>query len=138
MSTIERNALKALASYCPLFAAEDFSCGEWIDPAPRQDGRLIFGYFSLSAPATDFYEAVYEFGWIRLDFDWSAWGTSLEGEELLNGMAGISSASAEQLSNLLTVCVRADRFVEGRLAGDFRSGLILAICRRAQELLTEG
>ncbi|WP_366935690.1 DUF6508 domain-containing protein [Aestuariivirga sp.] len=43
----------------------------------------------------------------------------------------ISSAAVPQLRQLLTMCVRMERYCEGSLACDFESGLLTVIVRRA-------
>ncbi|MEX1254129.1 MAG: DUF6508 domain-containing protein [Dehalococcoidia bacterium] len=51
-------------------------------------------------------------------------------------MAALAAAtptarSFERTASLLTICIRHDRFVEGELAGHYRSGLLTRILRRA-------
>ena len=134
MVKFKRDAVDALASYFPIFSDPDFSCGEWIDSKFENRDTLTLGYFRLSPIAKKFYEVLYTFGWVRLDFNWSELGLSAEGKALLNNHKMIGVANLATLSNLLTVCIRADRFSEGRLENDFRSGLIASICKRALTL----
>lgn len=134
MVKFKRDAVDALASYFPIFSDPDFSCGEWIASKAGNGETLTLGYFRLSPIANEFYEMLYTFGWVRLDFNWSEWGQSPAGQALLNNHEMIGVANLATLSNLLTVCIRADRFSEGRLENDFRSGLIVSICKRALTL----
>jgi len=46
-------------------------------------------------------------------------------------------ATPEQLSGLLTVVIRQDRFCEGSFEVAFASGLLTNICRRAAQLEQE-
>ena len=48
----------------------------------------------------------------------------------------LSNATVEQIANVITTLVRADRFSEGTLAGYFKEGLLLALAERAEALLT--
>ena len=67
-------------------------------------------------------------------FDWGAWTNSLEALRLRDDPAALESATPNQLQNLLTVVIRQDRFVEGALAAEFESGLLVRILRRAAVL----
>lgn len=94
--------------------------------------------YAAFAPATErFIEAAYEAGWILLDFDWPKWTKSEEAERLRGSPDALARADAVQLAKLLTACIREDRFCEGALLQDFRSGLIVRILRRARALADE-
>ena len=63
------------------------------------------------------------------------WAHGPEGRELASDRDALAQADADQLSKLLTVLIRQDRFNEGTLAGAFESGLLLRIAERAAALL---
>jgi len=86
-------------------------------------------YAVYSPEAHRFMEAVSELRWVQ-PFDWPAWMDTDEARAL-ERLEGLASATPEQLSRVLTVLARQDRFVEGTLGSAFRSGYLLATCRRA-------
>ena len=51
-----------------------------------------------------------------------------------NGGA-LSNATVEQIANVITTLVRADRFSEGTLARSFETGTLHALAERAETLL---
>ena len=95
-----------------------------------------FAYFSLSADAQRFVDTVYHYGWIR-NFDWSTWRQTPAAVRLRDDPEALSRATPSALAKLLTAACRSDRFVEGGLAGDFKSGLLTRIVERAEILLQE-
>ena len=128
--------LQALASFAPIFSESGFQFGHW--SLPEQQGEVTeFAYFSLSADARRFVDTVYHYGWIR-NFDWSTWRQTREAVRLRNDPEALSRATPSDLAKLLTAVCRSDRFVEGGLAGDFKSGLLTRIVERAETLLQEG
>jgi hypothetical protein len=63
---------------------------------------------------------------------------SEEAQALFEREEAMETASAEQLSKVLTTCVRRARFIWGTPhLGDFRSGLFLRVVRRAAVLARE-
>ncbi|MYD92410.1 MAG: hypothetical protein F4Y02_01690 [Chloroflexi bacterium] len=120
---VDAESLKALAGFLPKFEAPGFEFGSWES-----------GWFSPSQEALDFISACYESGWMKPDFDWPAWAGTDEASRLRDDPAAIENATPEQLSRILTVMVRQDRFVEGSLGGHFESGLIVRIVRRIANL----
>jgi len=128
--------LQALADFLPALQQSEFKAGEWTGGNETKSGVIQMPYVSYTPVVDAFYKAAYEHGWVKA-FDWSAWGKSEEGELLRKDETAIRSATPEQLANLLTVCVRADRFIEGFLLGEFETGLILRIVERAAVLAGE-
>jgi len=120
---IEAESMKALAEFLPKFEAPGFEFGDWES-----------GWFSPSQDALSFISACYESGWMKPDFDWPAWAGTEEAAQLRDDPAALEQATPEQLSRLLTVVVRQDRFVEGSLGGHFESGLLVRIVRRIANL----
>ena len=70
-----------------------------------------------------------------LDFDWGTWKQTPEAISLRDDAQVLARATPEQLSRLLTVCIRQDRFCEGALEGAFESGLLTRILERAAIIL---
>jgi hypothetical protein len=127
-----REQLEALGAFAPLFKQKDISFGEMTFPKSEK-GMLQMPHFNLRETGSRFCRMAYEYGWVR-DFDWTAWKDSAEGQ-LLRNISAIAQADVEQLSKMLTVCIRQDRFVEGSLGAHFESGLLLAVAQRAQAIL---
>ena len=127
--------LQALASFALIFSESGFQFGHW--SLPEQQGEVTaFPYFSLSADAQRFVDTVYHYGWAR-NFDWSTWRQTPEAVRLRDHPDALSRAAPSDLAKLLTAVCRSDRFVEGGLAGDFKSGLLTRIVERAETLLQE-
>jgi hypothetical protein len=126
--------MRGLAAFLPDFSAPDFSFGEWVSSERREDGVITLGYFDFSPRASDFIQSTYDLGLIRPELGWPSWLQTPEARALLNEPEKVASASAEQLSNVLTALVRGDRFNDGLLARAWESGMLLAIVRRAAVL----
>jgi hypothetical protein len=114
-----QRALEALAAWEPRFADAAFEFGRW---------------FRLTDDAQRFVQDCYEHGWIRGDFDWSAWATTSEAQLLRDDPSALASASPDDLGRLLTVVVRGDRFSQGELLAAWDSGLLRRIVERAAKL----
>ena len=133
----EAERLRILASFLPEFEAPDFSPGRRVDPGPTPEGVERFPYEELSESAERFIETIHEAGWIQ-PFDWPSWLGTEEARALFEREEAMQTASAEQLSKVLTTCVRRARFIWGTPhLGDFRSGLFLRVVRRAAVLARE-
>ena len=128
---MDDTSLRALADYLPRFEALDFVAGKWIEPGEIRPGVVHMPYTKLSETVMAFTEEAYERGWVKTDFDWGTWAGTDEAARLRDDEAVLAEATPEQLANLLTICIRQDRFVEGVLLGAFENGLILRIVRRA-------
>ncbi len=131
----DAEALRALAAFLPQFEAADFEFGEWMVSDPSEDGVIPFPSFHLSPVALDFVSTCHEVGWIQWpEFDWVTWTGTAEAVQLHDDPAKLERAAPQQLSRLLTVLVRQDRFVEGALGAGFDSGFLLRILRRIATL----
>ncbi len=128
--------IQGLASFLPVFQAPGFMFGRWSRPEAKPNGAVSFPRFDVAPPVTAFVDAAHRFGWVRTDFDWVEWSRSDE-VQLLRAQDGLKDADAGQVARLLTVCIRQDRLVEGGLAADYESGLLVRILRRLQELAVE-
>lgn len=130
--------LRVLSRFLPEFERTDFSPGDWTEMQKQEDGVYTMPYATLSPAASEFVQAAYDGGWVLQDFNWSDWKDTEEARDLYRDPDLLAQATPHQLAQLLTVFIRQDRFVEGGLLGDFKSGHILAIVRRAAELLQAG
>ena len=129
--------LAALARFLPVFEDNDFTPGCWVHPRKLAENHYTMPFVSLSPEAERFVKVSYKSGWVLQDFSWVKWMDTQEAIDLRNNPAVLARAQVEQLARLLTVFIRQDRFVTGGLLGDFKSGRILAIVRRADALLRE-
>ncbi len=91
-----------------------------IKPAPSQYSQLIEGFLA-SADAKKI---------IIPGFDWQEWSSTVEAQQLCQGGSAVERASRADLSKLVTLLVRSERFVEGTLEEAARSGLLSAIAKR--------
>ena len=128
--------LAGLAEFLPRFQAPDFSFGHWGGGDKKESGAIQMPYFALSDEALSFVETAYRLDWVLEGFDWPEWKDTVEGRSLLEPKV-LARATVDQLAQLLTVLIRQDRFVEGGLAGTFKSGLLTRIVERANQLLKE-
>lgn len=133
---MERMALESLAGFLDRLSDPDLAAGKWITPAVSGGEAMQMPYVQYAAPSSEFIQAAYDHNWLAIGFDWTAWATSPEAMQLMNEPAALAKATPEELSKLLTVCIRRDRFVEGSLLDDFECGLILRIVQRAAKILS--
>ena len=133
---MSRESLSALAAHYEGLADPDYRPGHVMLPRKRPDGVTEIGYASLSERSEAFLSEIVAAGWIS-PFDWVVWQTTPEGRQLLTDQSSIASATAEQLSRVLTTVVRQDRFAEGVLLEAFENGLMKAVAARAAVLLNE-
>ena len=129
--------LTGLARFLPVFSSPDFDFGSWAGGEKTPSGAITWPFFALSDSADAFVSAMYELGWVRQDFDWGEWKGTSEAIELRDSPEALARASAEQLSKLITICVRQERFVDGALASAYESGLLTGIIARAAALTDE-
>jgi hypothetical protein len=132
----DREKLARLASFCPAFEAEDFRFGSWTELRRDEDGAVLMPEFIPHATALEFLDVCYADEWIRQDFSWVEWKDSREATSLRDDPNAIAAASLDQLSKLITVIVRQDRFAEGTLANAFETGLITRILSRLATIST--
>jgi hypothetical protein len=127
--------LQRLAAWADRFASQAFTFGDWVPSTARDDGVIELGWFEMSDEAQAFVSVMYDLGWVY-DFDWGRWLGTEDGRRLSGGPEAVAFATAGDLAKLLTAIIRSERFSDGSIAGAFESGLLLAICRRAQALTT--
>jgi hypothetical protein len=136
--TNPHEALLALAAFVPVLEADDFVAGAWHKSELLADGSWTMPWYELSDTALAFLRAVGGGGWLRPGFDWPTWARTPEAQALRFDRVALSSATTDQLANLLTGLIREDRFNEGALGDSFESGVMLAIARRAAAMASEG
>ena len=93
---------------------------------------------ALGAGDTDlpngFCQMAYDYGWVQ-GLPWADWRDTERGCALLHDPAALTTAQADDLANVLTTCIRADRFCDGYLADAAASGLLARVAVRATVLL---
>lgn len=130
--------LAGLAAFLPEFERQDFEFGRWEDAEATPDSRTVrMPYYCLSERGIAFYEAMYALEWVSPEIDWQEWARTPAGERLLADPSAIAAASIDDLTAIITTCIRRDRFCDGALAGDFEEGRLLAVVRRAAALHNE-
>jgi len=120
-----------LAAMADEIEAAGADAGHWVEPPATGTGVERLPHVDYGAVATRLCEAAYRNEWVRCDFDWMAWAQTDRARALMEDPTALAEATPDELSRLLTVCVRSDRFCEGALLGHFKSGLIGRIARRA-------
>ena len=117
--------IDAILEYLPIFERRDFQPGQWVE----REGQ--FPHFAFSPEVDEFVAALYQQN-IIIPFDWRSW--SEEAKRYQADPDALEASDLLTLRKLLTAHVRADRFVEGRLAGLFQSGHLTAILRRLKRI----
>ena len=128
-------ALRELARFLPAFESPDFKAGEWAGMVEEEPGVWTMPYVRYGDITEEFVHAAYDHGWVQPSFDWGEWKQSDEAVALRDDAERLAAATPEQLTRMLTVVIRQDRFVEGALLDAFECGMILSIVRRAAALL---
>lgn len=132
-----KDRLHGIAAFLPLFEHPGFTFGDWDEPEYAEPGVTPMSDFNFSGVAYAFNKTAYDLGWVRTDFNWPDWAHTPEAERLRDDPRCMARATPDQLSCLLTVIIRQERFCEGALESAFASGLLTAICRRAAQLEAE-
>lgn len=126
--------LRRLARHLPAFESPGFRFGSWVPSWQRDDGVTVVGWYEPGPEAEAFLADARA---LMTPFDWPAWASGPDGQRLLGHPEEVASASADELSKLLTVYVRSERFGDGTLEAAFASGMLTAIIRRADALTSE-
>lgn len=132
---MERLALESLAGFLVRLSNTGFKAGEWVSPKSDTDDVMHLPYVQFAEVVEEFVKAAYDNLWLDIQFDWPEWARSPEAVQLMDDPGALATAEPMQLSRLLTVCIRRDKFSEGSLLGDFESGLILRIVQRASAIV---
>ena len=122
-----QDRLDALVKFLERFESLSFEFGQSI----ATPGRMPF--FSYSDDVSRFIQVCYDMKWVH-PFDWGEWMRSREAMRLRDEPGALESATPGQLQRLLTTVIRQDRFVDGAVAGAYKSGLLVGILRRAAVL----
>jgi Family of unknown function (DUF6508) len=129
------SALQSLAEFNERLCMPGVQFGDWESAEKDAAGVFEMPYVRYSGLATEFAKAAYENDWVQPQFDWMAWYASPEHQALVQEPDGLIMATSDQLAQLLTVCLRRERFFEGSLLQAFESGLIQRIVSRAIVIL---
>ena len=125
--------LEALTAFGPVMGADGFKVR--LDVPVAEPG--IYLGVTYSDEICRFIEMVYECGWVRA-LRWSEWAESTYGRRMMEDSTAMASANADDLTYVLTTCVRADRFCDGYLGDAFDAGLIARVVARAETMLRAG
>ena len=128
-----RERLQALAEFDQIFRQPGFAFAVFL-PATTVGGHIHLGGYTFTEDGLRFCKTLCEYDWIR-EFDWVCWRDTERGRALLHDRAVLMQANADELAQVLTTCVRADRFSDGYLAPAYDSGLIGCVIARAGQLL---
>ena len=120
---INQEDIEAVLAYVPILSDPKFSFGEWRTP----EGQ--FPHYFFSSEANRLIDALNK---LIIVFDWPAWKE--EAQTLMENPDALAKADLPTLRKLVTTHVRAERFNEGHLASQFKSGHLLAILQRLKEI----
>ena len=126
--------LDGLASLLPAFEAPDVEFGTLKGGNEVEPGSFTMPWFSHSDITSRFLEVAYRDGWVRPDFNWTAWEYTPGARRLRDDRRALEQATVLELARLLTVVIRSDRFGEGALAVALESRLVTAVLRRIEQL----
>jgi hypothetical protein len=129
-----RERLHGLASLLPKMEAPGFVFGTWSGGGEVKPKVYEMSHYDLGEVGETLFNSVYDLGWIRSNFDWGTWMNTEEAIRLRDDHDCLAQATPEQLSKVLTVIIRQERFCDGVLAGAYESGLLVRILRRAADL----
>ncbi len=136
-ASISGEALQAIAAFIPIFEAPDFQFAHNDSPL-RQTGEKAFeivGYH-YDPQVYEFWEAAEQSGWLQ-HFDWVSWSTSEEATTLRYNPEAVRQATPEQLSRMLSMFTRMERFGDGAWLELWESGLLMRVLDRAQALIQD-
>ena len=123
LSKIPPQNLEKLLSLIPKIKNTQ-SFGEPAGGEKSEDGSISFPFMVPAPVVSEFHTMVYDLD-IIFPFDWMEWK---EAPQLLKDPdTDFSRFDLLELRKLITVMVRADRFVEGFLEGCFENGNVLRI-----------
>ncbi|MBN2003837.1 MAG: hypothetical protein JXA21_10805 [Anaerolineae bacterium] len=117
--------LDAILHFLPIFEQSGYAFGEWYEA----EGQ--FPHFVMNTDVSDFIHTLYEQE-IAISFDWSNWKEAAS--RYVSEPGALEKADLLTVRKLLTAHVRADRFIEGHLAGVLENGHIIAVLRRLKTI----
>ncbi len=115
--------IDAVTAYIPILSDPSFSFGEW-RTLPGQ-----FPHYFFSPKANQLIDAL---GKLMIVFDWPAWKD--KATLLMENTDALANADLLTLRKLITTHLRAERFNEGHLAGQYKSGHLLGILEGLETL----
>ena len=122
MSKLKKNEKKVF-KYIDLLKKDSF--GEFIDPGYTDDGIRIMPYINYSRTVKDFIKDFSESEYVRYDY-------ASVFPDLVD--KAIDTLDKEQLCNLITGYIRADRFCEGFLYEQLKNGELLCALEQLEKL----
>lgn len=103
-------------------ASKDFGTVEGGEET--KDGSFQLPYYNWSSLVHEFHRTMYDLDLV-ISFDWSKW---TEGKEIMT-KKDFKGRDMVTLLKLLSVILRAERFVDGYLIGRMEDGTVLAILK---------
>ncbi len=122
-----------LARWGGPFASPALDVGH-VEPIEQSSGTPQMPWFSYSEEVLRLEQEMYATDWVY-SFDWPAWIETARGRALVNDPEAIATATADELRQTLTALLRGERTNDGLLASRFEFGLMMAITKRAGELV---
>ncbi len=113
-----------LTVFLDAFESQEFTFGT-METHSQSDATSVSCDFSKTA--SQFYQAVYDLGWVLTDFDWSLWD---EGQRFIDDPEALAQADLADIERLLTTHLRQERFCEGHLDAMYESGHLTGILNR--------
>jgi hypothetical protein len=126
--------ISELAAFLPLLENPGFKAGDIVVDDSAGAKISQWPYAAYDPIVKTFIDAAYQNNWVAQNFDWPKWAQSQRARRLHDDENALERATADELSHLLTVLIRQERFSEGSLLEAFKSGLVLRIVRRAKVL----
>ena len=125
-------------NWAPVLAWTDTLAADGFDPGKFDRGEQSEpGVFSLPAAVlsddTLAFIRCLDDQQVVTGFDWSGW-LGEGGREIAEDPDRLATATLEECRMLLSAHVRADRFIDGHLLSVLKSGDVVAILRRIDEL----
>jgi len=129
ISDVGAEALDAVLAFLPVFAQPGVVFGKWHTPEGQHP------YYAESTDVRAFVSTLHQHH-ITFPFDWPSWQQE-EANRYVDRPETMAQADLLTLRKLLTVHIRADRFVEGHLAHMLENGHVISILRRLQAIREE-
>ena len=131
--TIPAADLRVLAYWTDTFE-RGAPIGRWRGGVPDADGVIQVPWYEYSEEIERFTREMSEANFVQpvASMDWA--GTPAA-QRLIQDPATIARATHDELVYLLTTIIRGERFSDGEIAAAYERGTLLAIARRARDLL---
>ncbi|MGH9521367.1 MAG: GIY-YIG nuclease family protein [Terriglobales bacterium] len=132
LAQLER--LEGLAVFLPIFQTSGFEFARC-----EQANGNVNPIWIWSESAKRFVETCYRLGWVTggNEFNWPEWAQTADAKSIAEDPGRMARATPEDLSHILTVLIRQDRFVDGLLVKAFSAGVLVRVVARAETLLEE-